>query len=110
MKYKIIVIFILISLLAKTQGGFSRQYDLANSIQSSATDAFEAPNGNIILTGSTIDTLKNTNVLCIVGLDATGNFLWRKDYGRSTFQYLNNGFISRNVITDATNFYLYTAV
>lgn len=73
-------------------------------------DAFEAPNGNIILVGYTNDTLNNsaTSKLSVLGLDAAGQFLWRKDYGRTTFQYLYNLFTTRAVITDGTNFYLYS--
>jgi len=111
MHHTIVIIFLFVCTISRSQGGFSRQYYLNNSISSSCTDAFEAPNGTIILTGVISDTSGSTpvNKLCIVGTDANGNFLWRKDYGKYTFQYLNNGFISRSVITDANYFYLYTA-
>ena len=109
MRLFLLAIFITLFVFCKSQGGFHRTYYPAHSASSYCTDAFEAPNGQIILTGTTADTIKNANLLCIVGTDANGNFLWSKKYGRSTFEYLANGFISRSVITDANNFYLYSA-
>lgn len=93
-----------------SQSGFNKKYQLTNTDFSACMDAFEAPNGNIILVGYTNDTLNNsaTNKLSVLGLDAAGQFLWRKDYGRTTFQYLYNLFTTRAVITDGTNFYLYS--
>ena len=108
MRYRLFTILMLLSLISESQG-FNRQYHLSHSGLSACTDAFEAPSGNIILTGVVKDTLKGANILCIVVTDVNGNFLWRKDYGRTSFQYLANGFISRSVMTDANYFYLYTA-
>jgi len=109
MRLFVILILTFLGILCKSQGGFHRTYYPAHSASSYCTDAFEAPNGNIILTGTISDTTKNANLLCITGTDANGSFLWSKTYGRSTFEYLANGFISRSVITDANNFYLYSA-
>lgn len=108
MRFFFFIIFSITFLITKGQG-FSRNYYINNSGSSSCTDVFEAPNGNIILTGIYLDTLTNAAKLGILGTDPNGNKLWFKSYGKTKFQYLNNNFKSRSVITTTNCFYLYSA-
>ena len=94
-----------------SQGGFSKNYFFNTSLTSLITDAFETPIGNLILVGKTNDSLngQNFNRLTVIGATANGTELWRKSYGNYKFQYLNNTFTSRAVITYNNCFYLYSA-
>ncbi len=95
------------------QGGWKKKYPLANSLTSVCRNVIEAPNGNLIMIGLTFDTIQNpgTNRLTIVGTDPQGNMLWRKDYGRYTFEYLDNILAAEGaLVADQNNFYHTTSV
>src|SRR5688572_19612123 len=102
-------ILILFTFGASSQGGFNRSYFVDHSNGSYCKDVIEAPNGTILLTGIVGDTVENAYKIGILGVDALGNKLWFKSYGKSTFQYLDNSFHSRYLIQDASNFFIYSA-
>jgi hypothetical protein len=89
------------------QGGFKKDYMLENSLNNASYDVVEAPNGNFIITGITIDSVNNLafNKLTLAGTDHKGNLLWRKDYGNIHFQYLNLLQGGNGTVADTTAFY-----
>ncbi len=79
-----------LSMATFAQGGFKKKYFLANSVQSICEDVLEAPGGNLMMIGVTTDSLNYFSKKTLLGCDACGNVLWRKDYGKSKFQYIDN--------------------
>jgi hypothetical protein len=108
--FLIVIITTLLKQLMFGQGGFNKNYLLSASYVSVCTDVIEAPNGNIIMTGLTYDATTASNRLTILGADAQGNQLWRKNYGSDKFEYLDNFLTSRSIMKDNDCFYFYTAV
>ncbi|MBL7921804.1 MAG: T9SS type A sorting domain-containing protein [Bacteroidia bacterium] len=110
---KVLIIFITIlfkQIILFSQGGFSKNYFLPNSVVSVCTDVIEAPNGNIIMTGLTFDGPTGSNRLTIVGTDANGTELWQKSYGSDKFEYLDNFLSNRSLIKGNSSFYFYSCV
>lgn len=91
---------------AFSQGGFKKKHYLQNSITSVCRNVIEAPNGNIVMIGLTLDSVGYFNYLTLLGADASGTVIWRKDYGNINFEHLDN-LSSPNgaVLVDGLNFY-----
>lgn len=87
------------------QGGFERHYVLDSSDYSICMDAIEAPSGDYILAGYTLDSIGSFRIT-VMGINPTGNQLWRKDYGGSHFPYASNPFISRMIYYEHDAFYI----
>ncbi|MBL7932550.1 MAG: hypothetical protein JNL60_11645 [Bacteroidia bacterium] len=109
-KHILFSFFFLFSLQAFTQDGWKKKYALQNSLSSVCRNVIEAPNGNFIMIGLTYDTINNpgTNRLTIVGTDASGNMLWRKDYGRYSFEYLDNMLAPEGAVIYDQNYFYHT--
>jgi hypothetical protein len=107
----LIYVQLLTSLPANSQGGFKKKYYPSPNITSTCRDVIEIPNGNFIMIGLVYDTLNGVgfNRLSLLGTDAQGNLLWRKNYGNKKFQYLDNLFFAKVLFKDG-NKLLYTSV
>lgn len=98
-----ILVFLLSSLLMKAQqGGWKKQYFLQNTLAEKSYNVIECPNGNFIVIGITYDN-QYCSYLTLLGTDAQGNELWRKDYGNCQLQYFQP---SDKEITEANAFYI----
>jgi hypothetical protein len=106
----VFLLLILSISFSTAQGGWKKKYYLQNSSVSVCRNVIEAPNGNLIMVGLTYDTLNNnsSNRLTLIGTDAIGNMLWRKDYGSQNFEYLDNVVAPKAAIVFDNNFFYHT--
>lgn len=103
-----LIIFLLISLsLAMQSQGFRVRHYLPNAGTNLSKAIFESSPGNYITGGFVVETQNNQtyNRLCIMGLDAQGQIVWTKKYGRPQFEYLNNNLISRCFYKNGNHMY-----
>jgi hypothetical protein len=97
-----------ISLSCFAQGGFRKRYYLQNSIKSVCRGAIELQNGNILMTGFTIDTVGQKIIykLTVLCTNPLGSILWRKDYGTLNHQYIESvGKSTYFEVIDSSGFY-----
>lgn len=93
--------------MAQGQGGFRKKYHLSNSTTSISRDVIEVPNGYII-SGTTIDSVGGFSRMTLIGIDHSGVVQWRKDYGNSKFQYIDNLFHVRGPVVKSLNSFYHT--
>jgi hypothetical protein len=104
-KNKIVILLVLFiaTFDCFTQGGFKQKYYLQGSDASVSRDVVETPSGNLVIIGLTSEN--GFNRLTLLGTDSQGAVLWRKNYGDSNFQYLDNWFATKSTLYDNSGFY-----
>ncbi len=107
LKYLLPITLFLFTLKGYSQSSFKRKYYFPTSLNAVCVNAFELPNGNIVLFGLRTDTLNNVGYghLTVLCTNAQGNVLWNKNYGNAQFQYLDS-FGARSIKQDSNGFYL----
>jgi hypothetical protein len=95
MRQILFYIFVCIGLHDSAQGFRVRHY-LPDANNNTAKSIFEISPGQYMTGGFIVDKTSGENKLCLMGLNAQGQILWKKKYRNDLFEYLDNTFISRS--------------
>ena len=109
----IFLYFLSIQQIAFCQGGWIKRIQFQNSITSTSKNVIESPNQKYICIGLTNDSIsgKTFNRLTLSGHDYSGNFLWRKDFGGLSMNFLGNFLAPKtSIIKKGSYFYCISAV
>ena len=82
-------LFVLVTGMVHSQGGFSKSYHLQGSLNSTANDAMETPDHKYLVCGRT-DTLVGGYIisrLTLMATDLAANKLWTRSYGDLSLDY-----------------------
>lgn len=108
----LILLFTFISFYKGNAQGWKRKYYLSGASTASSREAFEAPNGDYVVVGTSVDTSKSQpyNALTVIGTDSAGNLKWHKTYGNSKFQYIQNNLNFRAPIVKTDSAFYHTTI